>query len=102
LDGCPAILEPDPEVRGLLNPLVDPYHQLVLLTLHLLPTAAPQTQYQLPLFLVKIDFPGFARQSHHNELAMRNRRIKEANRVNMKIEESRGSSGSAEEGRGSG
>jgi hypothetical protein len=43
LDGRPSSLHPNPGVGDLLNAVVDPRWQLVLLVLHLLPKAVRQT-----------------------------------------------------------
>jgi hypothetical protein len=60
LSGRPGSLEPNPEVRDLLNSLVDPRYQLIPLVLYLLPRVASQIERQFPLFMAKVDLARFA------------------------------------------
>jgi hypothetical protein len=53
LDGRPGSPEPNPEVADFLNAPVDLRRQFMLPVLYLLPTAAPQTEYQFPFWTRK-------------------------------------------------
>jgi hypothetical protein len=102
LDGHPGSIEPDHEVGDLLNGLVNPRRQLVLLILHLMFRSAQQIECQLPLLIAKVDLAGRAHHRYHDELAMESPQTFQANRVNLRIEEGRTSSRKAEKGRRSG